>query len=116
MQAIYRQQYWEKIRGDDLPPGVDYVVFDGAVNSGVAQSAKWLQRALGVRVDGIIGNATIAACWDVKDHDALIADTFARVAWLSFRHSKPGRRSERAGRGASLTLLSERASSGRVAR
>ncbi|MFC0284822.1 glycoside hydrolase family 108 protein [Camelimonas abortus] len=78
LQAIYRQQYWEKIRGDDLPPGVDYVVFDGAVNSGVAQSAKWLQRALGVRVDGIIGNATIAACWDVKDHDALIADICAR--------------------------------------
>jgi len=73
LQSIYRQQYWDKIKGDDLPPGVDYVVFDGAVNSGVAQSAKWLQRAVGVRVDGIIGNATLAAVWAVQDHDRLIA-------------------------------------------
>lgn len=78
LQAIYRQQYWDRVQGDNLPPGVDYVVFDGAVNSGVAQSAKWLQRALGVRVDGIIGNATLAACWDVQDHDKLIADVCER--------------------------------------
>jgi len=84
LQSIYRQQYWDKIKGDDLPPGVDYVVFDGAVNSGVAQSAKWLQRAVGVRVDGIIGNATLAAVWAVQDHDKLITNICAqRMVFLS---------------------------------
>ncbi|KRE00078.1 N-acetylmuramidase [Bosea sp. Root381] len=76
---IYRVQYWDVIRGDDLPAGVDYVVFDGAVNSGPAQSVKWLQRALGtVRVDGQIGEATLAAVAAYPDHDALIAAICAR--------------------------------------
>lgn len=75
---IYRQQYWNAIRGDELPSGVDIVVFDGAVNSGPYQSAKWLQRALGVEADGHIGEATLAALTLCSDHDALIADILSR--------------------------------------
>lgn len=59
--AIYRKKYWTGSRCDDLPSGVDYVVFDGSVNSGVSQSVKWLQRALGVMVDGHIGDHTLLA-------------------------------------------------------
>lgn len=70
---IYREQYAEKVKFNDLPAGVDYVVFDGAVNSGPLQSVKWLQRALGnVKVDGILGFATLAAVKNYPDHDALI--------------------------------------------
>jgi lysozyme family protein len=72
VEAIYRQKYWNLIKGDSLPAGVSYVVFDGAVNSGVSQSAKWLQRALGVNADGVIGPATIEAVNSLHDHDALI--------------------------------------------
>ncbi|MDC7787343.1 glycoside hydrolase family 108 protein [Rhodoplanes sp. TEM] len=76
---IYRRQYWDKVQGDRLPDGVDFVVFDGAVNSGFSQSTKWLQRALGMeRVDGELGEATIAAALAHPDHDALIADICAR--------------------------------------
>lgn len=61
-KAIYRSNYWTPLRADQLPPEVRYDVFDGAVNSGVAQSAKWLQRALGVTDDGVVGPRTLAAC------------------------------------------------------
>ncbi len=60
-KAIYRQCYWTPLFADQLPAEVRFDVFDGAVNSGVAQSAKWLQRALGVGDDGFIGPRTIAA-------------------------------------------------------
>lgn len=58
---LYRRKYWDKIRGDDLPSGVDYAVFDAAVNSGPGRAIKWLQEVLGVAVDGMLGPKTLAA-------------------------------------------------------
>lgn len=60
-QRIYKDRYWDAVQAESLPPDVRYIVFDGAVNSGVVQSAKWLQRACGVKDDGIIGPQTIRA-------------------------------------------------------
>jgi lysozyme family protein len=66
---MYRKKYWDKIRGDDLPEGVDYAVFDAAVNSGPGRAAKWLQACVGVEQDGGIGPKTLAAvaAFDPKD-------------------------------------------------
>jgi hypothetical protein len=58
---IYRSKYWDAMRCDDLPAGVDYAVFDYGVNSGIARAAKVLQRFVGANVDGEIGPDTIAA-------------------------------------------------------
>jgi lysozyme family protein len=58
---IYRKDYWDAIRADELPELIRYAVFDAAVNSGVKQSAKWLQQASGATPDGIIGPKTLAA-------------------------------------------------------
>lgn len=58
---IYRTQYWDKVRGDDLPSGVDYAVFDYAVNSGVSRASKHLQAVVGKRQDGKVGPETLAA-------------------------------------------------------
>ncbi|OAF05474.1 hypothetical protein AYJ54_00785 [Bradyrhizobium centrolobii] len=74
---IYHRKYWIGSRCDELPSGVDYCVFDGSVNSGVAQSTKWLQRALGVTVDGYIGDQTLLAASHV-DPDNLIKDICAQ--------------------------------------
>jgi lysozyme family protein len=59
--AIYRTEYWNRIKGDDLPAGVDYAVFDFAVNSGVGRASRFLQAVVGVEQDGAIGPRTIAA-------------------------------------------------------
>jgi lysozyme family protein len=59
--AIYKNLYWDRISGDLLPAGVDFAVFDFAVNSGVSRAAKTLQSVVGVTQDGQIGPATIQA-------------------------------------------------------
>lgn len=60
VHAIYKKGYWDKVRADDLPSGLDYAVFDGAVNSGPSRSIKWLQKALGgLTVDGKLGPNTM---------------------------------------------------------
>jgi lysozyme family protein len=69
-KRIYKDRYWDAVKADQMPPAIRYVLFDGAVNSGVGQSAKWLQRALGVKDDGAIGPQTIAAA-NAGNPDAL---------------------------------------------
>ena len=59
--AIYKNLYWDRVSGDLLPSGVDFAVFDFAVNSGVSRAAKTLQAVVGVTQDGVIGPATIQA-------------------------------------------------------
>ncbi|WP_420132189.1 glycoside hydrolase family 108 protein [Rhodopseudomonas sp.] len=76
---IYRLQYWNAIRGDELPAGIDLFLFDSAVNSGPFQAVKWLQRALKLsEVSGHLGEVTMAALQAHPDHDALIADMASR--------------------------------------
>lgn len=81
---IYKLQYWDAVKGDILPAGVDYVLFDGGIMSGPSQSIKWLQRALGnVVVDGQMGQATLAAVAEHPNKPALIdAICDRRMAFL----------------------------------
>lgn len=58
---LYKERYWDRVRGDDLPSGVDYAVFDCAINSGPGRAAKFLQEVVGVAADGAIGPATLRA-------------------------------------------------------
>lgn len=59
-KTIYRKSYWLP-QFDDLPYAVAFQVFDGAVNSGVGQAVRWLQRAVDVADDGDPGPVTLAA-------------------------------------------------------
>ena len=79
---MYKQKYWDKIRGDDLPSGVDMAVFDCCVNSGPGRAAKMLQRVLGLTEDGAIGPNTLSKALSI-DSSKLIADyNAARLAFL----------------------------------
>ncbi len=61
LQNIYFRNYWKAARCDVLPPGVDYMVFDLAVNSGVNRACRYLQRAVSAKEDAQIGPATLGA-------------------------------------------------------
>src|SRR6056297_2567460 len=57
---IYLNDYWRKLRCDELPSGLDLLVFDAAVNQGPGAAATILQQAVGAKVDGIIGPQTLS--------------------------------------------------------
>lgn len=71
VEAIYKAQYWDVVKGDQLPAGVDLAVFDYAVNSGCARAAKALQKVLGAEQDGQIGQITLAKA-NATDAAALV--------------------------------------------
>ena len=56
---IYKKNYWDRVKGDSLPSGLDWACFDWAVNSGSGRPAKAVQRAVGATQDGAIGPATL---------------------------------------------------------
>ena len=61
VEPLYKRKFWDACKCDDLPSGIDYLVFDFAVNAGVGRSAKILQTAVGVTPDGGIGPMTLAS-------------------------------------------------------
>lgn len=67
VEAIYRENYWNKVQAFQLAEPLDLAVFDAAVNSGPARAARWLQAAVGVKQDGMIGPQTIAAVHDMTE-------------------------------------------------
>ncbi|QMV00179.1 hypothetical protein GHV40_01155 [Devosia sp. D6-9] len=71
VERIYRDGYWNQVRGDDLVRGVDLTVFDYGVNSGPARSVKALQQVAGVGVDGIMGPATVLAARGLPARDLI---------------------------------------------
>jgi len=74
VKPLYKKNYWDKIKGDQLPSGVDYAAYDLAVNSGTGRAAKYLQRIAGVPDDGVIGPKSmdaILACDPVETVDAI---------------------------------------------
>ncbi|MFO0522247.1 MAG: glycoside hydrolase family 108 protein [bacterium] len=79
---IYRTRYWDAVRGDDLPSGIDYAVFDFGVNSGPFRAVQFLQRLLGVADDGQIGPVTLAAVRKRGAASLVTALCDARLSWL----------------------------------
>tara|TARA_R110002072_G_scaffold282883_1_gene446157 strand:- start:375 stop:890 length:516 start_codon:yes stop_codon:yes gene_type:complete len=58
---VYKKNYWDRVKADSLPAGVDFAVFDLAVNGGTGRGAKMLQKVVGVKQDGGIGPQTLGA-------------------------------------------------------
>ena len=83
---MYKAKYWDKIKGDDLPAGVDYIVFDAAINSGPGRAAKWLQQTVGATPDGAIGPGTLGKVAAMPADD--IVEKYQQIR-LEFLRSLP---------------------------
>lgn len=79
---IYRKSYWNRILADEMPWPVALVVFDAAVNSGVHRASTWLQRVVGVEMDGKIGAETLRAVEDMNPTDIARDFTDTRLQFL----------------------------------
>jgi lysozyme family protein len=74
---LYQKKYWNACRADDLIPGLDYCVFDVAVNSGVGRAIKLLQSSVGAVPDGGYGPATAALVQEAEKDPERIIELFS---------------------------------------
>lgn len=81
-KAIYRRDFWAKIRGDDLPAGIDLATLDPAINSGPSRGVRWMQQGLGIMADGVMGPVTIKAARGAQPVDAIQKACAARMGFL----------------------------------
>lgn len=78
--SIYRAKYWNKVLGDLLPAGIDLAVLDPAVNEGQGIAARFLQEAMNVTPDGLVGPRTVAAATRANPSDVIDRIAALRVA------------------------------------
>ena len=71
VEPIYKKNYWDRVKGDDLPEGLDLMIFDFAVNAGTGRAAKFIQRLVNTTVDGGIGPNTLGKIKEYVDHYGL---------------------------------------------
>ena len=82
VRPLYRKNYWDYVKADQLPVGVDYCVFDCAVNSGATRASRFAQLAAGVSVDGLIGTITLKQINAMHPDDFVRAFTQERIEYL----------------------------------
>ena len=68
---IYKKNYWDRVKGDQLPNGLDLCVFDFGVNAGTGRAAKYLQTMIGTVADGGIGPNTLKKLDEYLDENGL---------------------------------------------
>ena len=78
---LYRKEYWDACRCDEMPPAVALVVFDFAVNAGVRRASITAQRVVGAAQDGRIGPVTLAAITGRPARTTVTAYSEARRAF-----------------------------------
>lgn len=80
---IYKRDYWDKVRGDDLPYHTAFAMFDAAVNSGVTQAIRFAQKVLGVKVDGVLGPVTLSKMLSVPEKDFAVRYNMERLRFMT---------------------------------
>lgn len=79
---IYKARYWDAVQGDRLPDGVDYAVFDFAVNSGPSRAVKYLQHIVGETEDGRVGALTLDSVSKMPANEIITRLCARRMSFL----------------------------------
>jgi lysozyme family protein len=82
-KIIYRRDFWNKIHGDELPDGIAFQLFGSAVHSGIAQTTRLYQRALGVADDGHWGPISAKAAREMSECDQILRFNAERLEFLT---------------------------------
>jgi lysozyme family protein len=88
---LYKRKYWDACRANELVPGLDYCVFDVAVNSGVGRAIKLLQQTVGATPDGGYGSITSALVKEAEKDPIKLIELFSakRLEFLQTLKSFP---------------------------
>ena len=87
VNPFYKARYWDIIKADSLPAGVDYMVFDMCVNSGPGKAAMTLQSCVGAKPDGAIGPATLASISNANVDELIDAFSEKRLDYMKSLHN-----------------------------
>lgn len=87
--AIYRRDFWQRVKGEDLPPALAYQALDAAINSGIGNAVRFLQRALGVADDGIVGPITLARLRSANEWDVTALFIAERLEFMTRLNTWP---------------------------
>lgn len=79
---IYRRDYWGPAGCEAVPAQIRFDLFDMAVNSGVRQAVRALQRAVGEVEDGILGPRTLQAIGSLPPARLVARFNGARLAFM----------------------------------
>jgi lysozyme family protein len=82
-KGVYLRRYWNAVKADSLPEQVRFSLFDAAVNSGVTQAVKWLQRAVDVVDDGVFGPITLQAAQRANGLQTAVQMTALRLDFMT---------------------------------
>lgn len=88
-KAIYRRDFWAEAGGEVLPEAIKFDVFDAAVNNGVRQAIKTLQKAVGQPEDGLIGVHTLMACNAMSPDRLVMRFNACRLLFLTTLYTWP---------------------------
>jgi len=87
VEAIYHANYWTPCWCHKLPNGLDYLVFDSAVNHGMRRAVKWLQCCLGTEEDGVLGMITLRLVADMANskRTEAVVERYAEIRRVFYR-------------------------------
>ena len=79
---IYKRDYWDRVRGDDINSQmVAENIFDTAVNMGVRTTSRLVQITLDISpADGVIGNESLAKINNQNEETFIAYFTLAKIA------------------------------------